>query len=125
MRCYHFIHNWQLGFANVAETLSQDMIPTQFSDGKKREALLTAFANLIATTPKSELTDAPESRAIIHRIFTPVENGGIGFADPDLDLPGAADCLGITGSSPRDIEPLPLPSGLGTLLITPGSLGLG
>ena len=32
------------------------------------------------------------------------------FADPDLDLPGAADCLGITGSSPRDIEPLPLPS---------------
>ena len=32
------------------------------------------------------------------------------FADPDLDLPGAADCLGIAGSSPRDIEPLPLPS---------------
>ena len=29
-------------------------------------ALPTAFANLIAT-PKSELTDAPESRAILHR----------------------------------------------------------
>ena len=46
-----------------------------------KEALITGFANLIAVQ-RSDIVDAPEARAILHRIFSPVETGGVGFADP-------------------------------------------
>ena len=61
--------------------------PVQNTDELAQEtagALLRAFALLIAT-PWADVAHAPESNAICHRIFSPVEDGGIGFADPTHD----------------------------------------
>ena len=49
-----------------------------------RTSLLDAFATLLGLSNDS-ITTAPPRDAIAFRIFSPVQNGGIGFADPVYD----------------------------------------